>query len=198
MIGKLSKERFRSRLKYLIPQIALTDLPSMFGVAFIGALLAGTYGVVHDQFTYGISPEYFTKLKFVQFHYADFGLGERAFVATIGFLATWWVGFAAAWFLARQLVPRQPRARAYRQIRQGMLCIFAIGFSSALIGYALGLWRGPDADYSSWTLAFQQLEIEDTWSFVRVAYIHNAGYMGGLIGLIVALVAIRPQRFKNA
>jgi hypothetical protein len=36
--------------------------------------------------------------------------------------------------------------------------------------------------------------ITDTWSFVRVAYIHNAGYLGGAIGLIVALATIRPHR----
>jgi hypothetical protein len=68
----------------------------------------------------------------------------------------------------------------------------------ALIGYAYGLWRGPDADYSSWKQAFQQLHIVDTWSFVRVAYIHNAGYLGGLTGLLVALALIRPNRSESA
>jgi hypothetical protein len=41
-----------------------------------------------------------------------------------------------------------------------------------------------------------QLEVTDTWSFVRVAYIHNAGYLGGLIGLILALVMLRPETTK--
>lgn len=27
-----------------------------------------------------------------------------------------------------------------------------------------------------------QLQIEDHWSFIRVAYIHNASYLGGVIG----------------
>jgi hypothetical protein len=74
-------------------------------VAIIGGLIAGAYGIVHDQVTYTIAPEYFTKLKFHQFHYADFGLGNRIFAATIGFLATWWVGAIAAWLLARRLNP---------------------------------------------------------------------------------------------
>ena len=46
----------------------------MLGYAVIGALIAGLYGVVHDQITYSMSPEYFTRLKFFQFRYADFGL----------------------------------------------------------------------------------------------------------------------------
>ncbi len=181
-------------LKYIIPRIALADLPRMLFIALVGGVIAGVYGIFHDQITYSISPEYFTKLKFDQFRHADFGLGDRVFASTIGFLATWWVGFIAGWFLARRLIPRQPRDQAYRQIRKGIICIMAFGLSFGIVAYAYGLWRGPDADYSSWTWAFRELKITDTWSFVRVAYIHNAGYLGGLIGLVIALVTIRPNR----
>ena len=183
--------------KYIIPRIALADVPRMLFVAIVGGIIAGIYGILHDQITYSISPEYFTKLKFHQFRYADFGLGDRIFASTIGFLATWWVGFIAAWFLARRVIPHQPLDRAYRQIRQGIMCIIAFGLSFGIFGYGYGLWRGPDADYSSWTWAFREFKITDTWSFVRVAYIHNAGYLGGLIGLVVALVMIRPRRDES-
>ena len=66
-------------VRYLIPRISLVDLPWMLGVAAAGSLLAGLYGIGHDQLTYSISPEYFTKMKFEQFHYADFGFGNRVF-----------------------------------------------------------------------------------------------------------------------
>ena len=180
-------------LRYLAPHFPLRDFPAMLGVAAVGALLAGGYGVVHDQVTYSISREYFTKLKFIQFHYADFGLGERLFAGTVGFLATWWVGLIAAWLLARRLLPGQPRSRAYRQIGLGFVVIFASGFLFGFGGYLYGLWRGPTADYSSWAWAIERFEIADAWPFVRVAYIHNAGYAGGLIGLIAALWFLRPQ-----
>src|SRR5690242_10176342 len=110
-------------LRFLIPRIALRDLGPMIGVAVVGAIVAGVYGMLHDQITYTISPEYFTKLKFDQFAYAEFGFSERVFVAEIGFLATWWVGFFSAWFLARRLVPDQPRPRAFRQIAVGLAII---------------------------------------------------------------------------
>jgi hypothetical protein len=184
-------------LKYVIPQMSLANVPPTIGAALIGAIIAGAYGILHDQVTYTIAPEYFTRLKFRQFHYADLGLGNREFVATIGFLATWWVGFISAWFLARRLIPGQPRDQAYRQIRAGLGCIIACGFLFGLIGYAYGLWRGPNADYSSWDLTFSALDITDHWAFVRVAYIHNAGYLGGLVGLIIALVAIRPTHTRH-
>lgn len=82
------------------PKITLHGLLVTLGYALMGALIAGLYGTVHDQITYSISLEYFTRLKFAQFHYAEFGLPPRVFVAAIGFLATWWVGFIAGWFIA--------------------------------------------------------------------------------------------------
>ena len=68
------------------PKIRLASLTSMLRYAMLGALLAGFYGVLHDQITFSISHEYFTRLKFSQFHYANFGLPPRVFVAEIGFL----------------------------------------------------------------------------------------------------------------
>ena len=61
----------------------------MFGISLVGALVGGIYGIVHDQVTYTISPEYFTKMKFNQFYYANYGFSDRIFAGTIGFLATW-------------------------------------------------------------------------------------------------------------
>ena len=88
-------------MNLLYPKIRSASLPAMLGYAAAGSLLVGLYGIVHDQVTYSISPEYFTRLKFAQFSYADFGLPNRVFVAEIGFLATWWVGLIAGWFIAR-------------------------------------------------------------------------------------------------
>lgn len=83
------------------PRFPWRLLPRMLWITVLGAMVGGVYGVLHDQITYSISHEYFTKLKFDQFKYANFGFPVRIFVSEVGFLATWWVGFFAAWFLAR-------------------------------------------------------------------------------------------------
>jgi len=186
----------------LYPKIRLALLPTMLGYAVLGGLLAGVYGVVHDQITYSISHEYFTRLKFSQFHYANFGLPPRVFVAEIGFLATWWVGFFAAWFLARLTVPAFPRAEAFRHSLRGFIIIFAVAFAASIFGYLFGVWHG--ADYSAWQDFAFTLRIVDLPSLVRVAYIHNASYLGGLIGLVAAIVYIwrlrsaKPRAGNNA
>jgi hypothetical protein len=171
------------------PKIRLSSLPAMLGFATAGAVLAGCYGVVHDQVTYSISPEYFTRLKFAQFHWANFGWPARVFVAEVGFLATWWVGFVAGWFLARISVPDLSCAAAVRRGARGFLIIFACAVAAAVIGYVLSRLHGTD--YSAWASFASARGVLDMPSFVRVAYIHNAGYLGGLIGLIAAVIWLR-------
>ncbi|MEZ6093143.1 MAG: hypothetical protein R3C03_02735 [Pirellulaceae bacterium] len=153
--------------------------------------MGGIYGVAHDQITYSISPEYFTKLKFKQFAYADFGLGNRFFAGTIGFIATWWVGFAAAWFLARKHIPKIPRGVAIRQIFKSVLVVVLFAVIFAFGGFAYISRLGTQSDISWWSWAFRKYQIDDHWNFVRVAYIHNSGYVGAFVGLIFSLVVIR-------
>jgi hypothetical protein len=176
-------------MNFLYPKIPSALLPAMFGYALAGAVLAGLYGIAHDQLTYSISPEYFTKLKFAQFHYADFGLPTRVFVGEIGLLATWWVGLVAGWFIARAAVPACSRPQAFRCCARGFLIVMVSGCGAGIFGYVLGLLHG--SDYSSWEPTASELGILDVPGFVRVAYIHNAGYFGGLFGLIFALIYLR-------
>jgi hypothetical protein len=179
-------------MNILYPKIRIVWLPAMIGYAVVGAFLAGFYGILHDQVTYSISREYFTHLKFVQFHYADFGLPPRVFVAEIGFLASWWVGFFAAWFIARITVPSFPRASALRHSAHGFLIILVFAFAASIVGNVLGIMHG--SDYSGWENVALTPGILDLPSFVRVAYIHNASYLGGLIGLAAAIIYLRKLR----
>ena len=62
--------------------------------------IAGLYGALHDQLSFSISSEYFTRYEYLQFDIepASFD-GDRFTVAVIGFLATWWVGAFIGLFL---------------------------------------------------------------------------------------------------
>jgi hypothetical protein len=179
-------------MNLLFPSFKLRLLPQMLGVACLGAIVAGVYGSLHDQVTYSISHEYFTCLKFHQFRYADFGLPTRIFVAEIGFLATWWVGLIAAWFLVRIALPTWPLPVALRKCLVGFGIIAMISITAAFIGYVMGVCHS--SDYSLWRDACLNLGVTDIPAFVRVAYIHNASYIGGLLGLVVAIAYLLRQK----
>jgi hypothetical protein len=179
-------------LKYLIPRIRIDDLPELLGVTLVGALVAGCYGIAHDQITFTIGPDYFFNFKFHQFRFADFGFGDRIFAGTIGFLATWWAGAIGGWILARRILGTCPKKTAYRRIAAGFAVIFAAALLAGILGYLYGLWRGPNADYSAWQATLDHYRVTNAWPFMRVGYIHNAGYIGALVGLVLTYIVIRP------
>ena len=184
-------------LKYIIPRISRHDLLPMLLASLIGAVIAGVYGILHDQISFTISPEYYTKFKFNQFYYANFGFHDRIFAAEIGALATWWVGFFCVWFLSRRLIPNQPRAKAYRQITIGFVIVGMFAVAAGIAGYVYGMLVELPVTNTQWAHAFRSLSIEQPENFIRVAYIHNASYLGGISGLVIALLTVQPSAVQK-
>ncbi len=158
-------------------------------------LLAGLYGVVHDQLTYSISSEYFTKFKYEQFGFepAWFG-GHRPTVAVIGFLATWWVGlFSGLVFGLLGLVAVSETALVKTLLRAVRIA-FGTTIAAGVVGYFYGrlvlvktgvTWYLPD-------------NLQHPADFIAVGSIHNFGYCGGLLGLLGGVVYILRHRGKTA
>jgi hypothetical protein len=48
-------------------------------------LVAGLFGMIHNQISYSVSDEYFTKFKFIQFHLLDPDVPERIAPPKLGF-----------------------------------------------------------------------------------------------------------------
>lgn len=176
-------------MKFLYPTIPLRQLPIMLEVAAIGAATAGLYGAVHDQISYAISPEYFTKLKFEQFAYADFELPPMAFVSLIGFLATWWVGLLGGWILARLGLAAMPHSVRRRQTAKAFTMVVLVTALMGAAGALVGKVRAG-GDLQSWHEAQLYLEIVDLKAFVMVAYLHAAGYLGAAVGIVLAAVYV--------
>ena len=158
----------------------------MLGIACLGAVIAGLYGIIHDQITYSISAEYFTRLKFSQFRWANIGLPVRVFVAEIGFLATWWVGFIAGWVLARVIAQVAASRLMFALAVRGFAIVVGFAFGAAVIAFAYGLTQNPLPETSGLANFADSIGVSDVPAFVRVAYIHNAGYLGGLFGIVAA------------
>ena len=175
---------------WIYPEMGKAELLLTARLSLLGAFIAGLYGMIHDQITYSISREYFTKLKFEQFAYADFGFPERVLVGEIGFLATWWLGLFIGWFLARWYVPRQPRDLARKNVLKGFLIVSSVGIFSGVAAGVYGSLLNPSVDLDGWSHAIDSLGVNDGWAFVRVAYIHNGSYAGALAGLALAITVI--------
>ena len=148
-------------------------------------VLAGAYGILHDQLTYSISREYFTKFKFAQFGYvltAD--RDERKTVIYIGFLATWWVGFIIGFVIGVMgfIYSRYENMRS--AVVVGLVIVFASAIFFGFLGYFWGKFylsqHGVD-----WLIP---IDVTDRESFITVGSIHNFSYLGGVAGLLFAIV----------
>ncbi|QIF03060.1 hypothetical protein [Roseimicrobium sp. ORNL1] len=183
-------------MSLLYPRFKLSLLPLMAWIGVQGALIAGAYGILHDQITYTISREYFTEFKAEQFRYMDFGWPERVYTAQIGFLATWWVGFIAGWFLARLAVPHLPEKVAVRWCRQAFVVLIAVAAVAGLVGAGVGWWvtrPGTDPSAGDWQEFAHSYGVRDVPGFIRAACIHNGSYIGALLGLTGACFWLRRR-----
>lgn len=179
----------------LYPQLPLRALPRLLMLALIGSLIAGCYGVIHDQITYTLAPEYFAKFKFEQFAYANPGAGDRTFVLGIGFLAAWWVGMIAGWVLGRLTISPAGALLPTPRLLPLFAIILVFAAASGVFGFIWGsiTWGSAETSWGMWRASHG---IENLPAFVRVGHIHNFGYLGALVGLIVAGVIARRQALR--
>ena len=177
--GKLETADGIFNNKIASPKGAMRRAFMILGLLFLACLLAGVYGALHDQVTYQIAPEYFTRLKFQQFGVSS-DWHPRVGAAIVGFLASWWAGclFGIAVFSSGMLIRDD-----WVFFRSSLIAICLVLGSTILAGLIAYLGSFAITQPSEWQLRLlQKLQVEDTKSFLRVGMIHNASYLGGLLG----------------
>lgn len=180
-------------MNLLYPRITLRQFGWMFVFGLAGSVIAGLYGILDDQVTFRLGPEYFTKFKFDQFYYLD-RKPVILTVAKIGFLATWWVGMFAGWFMGRITLPHEPVKIAARRSLRGVGMMVGIALLFAVVASQGSPRSLDDARIAGWKDLIYLCNVEDPLVFIQVGYIHNASYLGGLVGLIAALIWLRLTR----
>ncbi|MEL6325116.1 MAG: hypothetical protein AAFQ84_12885 [Pseudomonadota bacterium] len=158
-------------------------LHSLFLLA-AACLAAGLYGALHNQVSYTVSPDYFHAFKFRQFSIAD-GLQNRLGASWVGWQASWWMGLVIG--VPILLVTRFAPGRSHRNslfVRAAVIVVF-----TALVIGAGGLFRAlffvDQGHLPVWVFAFTP---DDPVAMARAGELHNATYLGGLVGLACALV----------
>lgn len=160
----------------------------MYLIMFIpAALIAGIYGAVHDQISYSFSSEYFTHFKFIQFSIPWAQESPRFGAALVGALATWWMGVLVFIILGLfGFMFYSPKQMAKELLKSfGVVVIVALctGLAGLVYGYA-HVNQSTISDYTLWV----RPGVTNPIQFVRVGFMHNASYLGGLTGLISGIL----------
>ncbi len=154
-------------------------------IVIISIILASIYGIFHNQISYSISHEYFTKFKFEQFGFWDYAFenDNKKKVAFIGVLATWWFGLLIG--LVNGIIGfSQPTAKimwksAFGATIRTLTIAIGIGFVGILVGKFIISNLNLD-----WNLPSDLINRKN---FLTAGTMHNFSYLGGITGLIYGI-----------
>jgi hypothetical protein len=159
-------------------------------IAFLVAAVvaAGVFGVLHDQISYTVSSEYFTRFKFLQFRLLDAEVPERVRAAEVGFLASWWMGIPLGFLtgVAGFIHPGASQMRKALLLSLPLIVGFTLAF--ALAGLAYGFFQTATLDLSHYADWFVPRGLEHPRNFICVGYMHNSAYLGGVAAIPVAWI----------
>jgi hypothetical protein len=150
----------------------------------IAVVVAAAYGIVNDQTTATISPEYFSVFKKAQFAAVleSAGMADaptRAQAAVVGIASTWWFGlFLGIVIGISGIVGRGAPISSRRYILAvARVLIITLGVSiiAGAVAYAAGAWIKPDAVRCPFLRGIRNVR-----GAFSVAWWHNCAYLGAL------------------
>ena len=159
-------------------------------------IIAGLYGILHDQITYSISEESYTQFKFIQFGFLEKGEATifpypRLQVCAVGFLATWWTGLIIGINISLTSLMIKDPDLMFKALVRSIKVIFIIAFSIGLLGLLVGKFLNEN----SFNFPY---ELTDKKAFLMVGTMHTFSYIGGLIGLVTSLIFLFRLRRKTS
>jgi hypothetical protein len=165
----------------------------------IAVAFAGAFGVIHDQITYTVSPEYYTKFKFQQFGLQDSPLPDRARAAIVGFLASWWMGLPIGVLVGLMGFIHHGHRRMYEVSVRSFALVVAFTLAVGLGGLAYGFSKTASINRVAYTGWFIPPDVVDLRRFLCVGYMHNASYLGGALAIPIAWIfhIVAAVRFSS-
>lgn len=163
----------------------------------LACVVAGTYGSIHNQISYTVSPDYFHAFKFHQFHVPEV-LQSRLGASLVGWLASWWMGLiVGAPVLLVGLI--LPDADSYR--RHALTAFVVVVVTTLVVGLGALAYGYLTISESTLQEDWRPYDVSDRIAFARAGNMHNFSYAGGAIGVITGsayLFAVRMQIRRRA
>ena len=166
-----------------------------FRIVVLGLAVAIGYGIVHDQVSVRIAPEYL-----ILAHPRIIDSDSPTLIALAwGVAATWWVGLPLGCLLAAAArAGSRPKVSARELVRPALLLVLAMAAISGIAGIVGHLLGKEGVIYILEPLA-SQIPAERHAPFLGAFASHLAAYAAGLIGgLGLCGWVYRRRRARNA
>jgi hypothetical protein len=173
----------------IIKKIGIFAVLTVAGVA-----IASLYGALHNQVSYSVSSEYFTRFKFEQFDIPS-SLPERIGAGFVGIQASWWMGLPIGIILALVGFIHKDANSMLRFTLQSFAVVATVTLAVGIIGLLYGwfyLSTQPLSEFSDWYIPS---DLTSQSAFIAAGSMHNFSYLGGVIGMFFgAWWQIRSRR----
>lgn len=172
---------------------------SILLLIIISPIIGGLYGILHDQITYTISPEYYTEFKFYQFGILEEGNEvkidyPRLEVAKVGFLATWWMGLLIGFILGLISLFKKGNKDFLKTSLKSYFVVILVSLITGISGLLYGKLFLSKNEIDWW---LPETLLINKNNFIAVGSMHNFSYFGGLIGLIISATYIIKSKKSN-
>jgi hypothetical protein len=147
----------------------------------LAPMMAALYGFIHDQITFSISEEFFTKFRFAHYDFPH-AWHPRARAGMIGIINAWKTGIPFGIILT-----------AVGRIHANTHKLLFYTFYTYLLTFFMSFAFAIIAEYvpvSTDVVNFRQTlpeNITDPIAFQRVVQINNFGYVGGIVGMLMGI-----------
>ena len=175
----------------------MSRLKAFLTFLLLAIIAAGIFGIIHDQISYTVSSEYFTRFKFRQFGLLDPDIPERIRAGIVGFLASWWMGIPLGLLSGiGGFLQRSPELMR-RALLSSLPLIVSFSLLFALGGLVYGYFQTTTFDLGTYGGWFIPEGLEEPRRFLCAGYMHNAAYLGGALSIPVAWLFHLYFRLRN-
>lgn len=169
----------------------LGKFPTFFLLVALAALAAAIFGALHNQLSYSVGPDYFLGIKFPQFGIPE-GTSPRFGAAQVGILASWWMGVLVGLPAFLFGLFTVPNARSYLAAGIGGIgLVLVLATFAALAGLVGGIMAEATGILDGYLTPPDGIDRGD---FLRAGFMHDASYLGGALGALLAFWPMRRAR----
>ncbi len=166
--------------------------PLQIIVLATGAAIA--YGIVMDQITIRVCPEYFTVA-----HPRIINTGSLTLIALArGVIATWWAGAIAGVVFALAARAGSPKKLIWRHFVRPVLVLLALMAVSAVAAGFAGDWMVSTGQIPAVQAWGSLLPMEKHAAFMADLFAHVMSYFVGATGTVIIALAAAWRRFAEA
>ena len=174
-------------LSTFLPNNIIMKLIQKIGIYFLllimAAIVAGVYGALHDQISYTFSEEYFTQFKFKQFAIPWAYDTPRLGAAYVGVLATWWMGVIVFVLLGLFGFMFSTLSVMAKYLIRSFAVVVVVALLTGIAGLLYAYYQVDEESIGAY-MQWVRPGVLDPVQFVRVGFMHNASYLGGVTGLL--------------